>query len=265
MSKVAKVALVGGGLALLGLGATAATELVTEWSGELGWIATPVVTVLGAALTAVLSKQGDQWADGDQRRPPPGYPPQYRGQAYPPGGATYRPPSRRRSSMAAVLVAVVTVAVLCVGATFGVRYAVGLISGDETGTSVLVGQASGTAAKLKVTVLDVVYTDHFTKVTLQVHNNATTSTSLPLFGFCTLTGADGTTLQADPNRSDWQTSFAPSVTQRGTVTFPGRLPPSDTIASLSFSTVFAQVPGDAALTVQGIQLAPDKAAAMARR
>lgn len=246
MSKTARVALVGGVLAVLGLALNAVIAFVTDWSGDFGWIAAPVVSVLGAALTAVVDDEAKRrFGDGSGGT-----------------GGGYSPyPVRHRSSPTAVVAAVLVVAVLVVAATFGVRYAVGYVSGAETGTSVLAKGASGKAGRMTAKVTGVEHTDHFTRVTVEVRNDAATSTSLPLFGNCTLTGSDGTTLQADSFRSDWATTFAPGVTQRGTITFPGHLPAAVTSARLTFATVFTQGPGGGALAVKGIRLAPDRVAA----
>ena len=93
-------------------------------------------------------------------------------------------------------------------------------------------------AALTLTVVKVENTSHFTRVELTARNNTSTDPIvLPLFGNCVFTAADGTTLEADPFRSQWSESIAPGAFQRGTITFKDHLPDAATRASLSFTHV----------------------------
>jgi hypothetical protein len=155
------------------------------------------------------------------------------------------------------VVAIVVVLLACGGggfaATAGVRYAVGWATGNEDGPDRLVRPATGTAGNLVVTVERVRHTAHFTRLDVERRNVGDTPVSLPLFGFCTLTAQDGTTLEADPFRSRWSETIAADTLTRGTVTFRGRLSPETTRATLAFSQVFG--PRGGSLTVR-VQLRP---------
>ena len=139
-------------------------------------------------------------------------------------------------------------------ATVGVRYAVGYVTGNESGHDRLVQPATARTGSLALQVDKVEYTSHFTRVDLVARNASQSPVSLPLFGNCVLAGDDGTTLQADDFRSRWSTTIPPGGVHRGTVTFGGRIPDSVSRASLSFSTVFS--PGGGSITVQKIRLRP---------
>lgn len=56
----------------------------------------------------------------------------------------------------------------------------------------------------------VTYTAYFTRVGVAARNQTGAAVSLPLYGYCLLTGCDGTTLQADPFRSCWSDTLAPA-------------------------------------------------------
>lgn len=223
--------------------ANAIAAFLTDWTGLAAWLIGPALGLLGAVVTALIEKS-----------PSPTPPPPHTSWArY--GGRRAGLPVGHGPTAAGVLAVVVVVLVVGVGVALGVRFAVGYLTGDETGTQVLVQPATGGTTGLSATVDGVEYTDHFTRVSLVATNGGGTSVSLPLFGYCVLSGSDGTTLQADPFRSDWAESLPPGGRQRGVVVFPGHLPDAVLEASLSFTTVFGPDGGDA-MTVGPLLLSP---------
>lgn len=261
----------------VGLAANAVTSLVTDKASGAGrWVLPPLIAVIAAMAKALIDAgrhpvAATRGAGAAGSGPPPGSPVPGAGGPgpyRPPGGtpASYGPgpgpapvrhgaPQQRRRWWAAAL-AILIVLVSCGGGgvaiTAGVRYAVGYVTGNESGPDVLVRPVSGRAGGLTLTVEKVQYTDHFTRVTVVARNGGRESVGLPLFDNCVFAGADGTTLQADPFRSRWSETLAPGGTQRGIITFPGKLPDRVGEASLSFSQVFAL--GGGAATVPGIVL-----------
>jgi hypothetical protein len=153
-----------------------------------------------------------------------------------------------------LLIAVLVIGVGGLGVTAGIRYAVGYLTGNEPGTSRLAEPATGSAGGLSLTVESVTYTAHFTRVGVAALNQTGTTVSLPLFGYCVLSGSDGTTLQADPFRSHWSDTLAPGILQRGVIVFGGHLPAPVLQAALSFTQIFG--PGGGSITVHHITLTP---------
>jgi hypothetical protein len=246
--QLGKVLLIAGVVEAVGIAANAVASVVTDKaSGALRWIL-PLVIAIGAAMIKALID-----AAGKDPPPPPPPPPYHR---YP-GRIPGPPPSVRRRGTPAV-VAVLAVLALCGGGGLvlagGVRYGIGWITGNEAGTDRLVQAASGRAGSLTLTVRHVFYTTHFTRVDLLAHNAGQESVALPVFGNCVFSGDEGTTLAADPQRSNWSTTVPPGGNQSGTVVFTGKLPDGVRAASLSFSQVF--VLGGGAITVRGIALRP---------
>jgi hypothetical protein len=233
------------------LAANAVAAFLTDWTGLGAWLIAPALGLLGAVVTALIEK-----SPSPAFPPPPPPPPSGRD-----GGRRARRPAGPGPTAAGVLAVVLVVLVVGVGVALGVRFVVGYITGDETGTQVLVQPATGGTAGLSATVDGVEYTDHFTRVSLVATNGGGASVSLPLFGYCVFSGSDGTTLQADPFRSDWADSLPPGGRQRGVVVFPGHLPDAVAQASLSFTTVFGPGGGDA-MTVGPLILSPVGASAL---
>jgi hypothetical protein len=262
--QLGKILLIAAAIESVGLLANAAASLVTDKaSGALRWILPLTVALLAAMVKAVIDAFSKQPAPADGSMRGPGEP--LPGAAtYPPGpypvGPTPRttPAVRPKPGRAArsALIAILVVLVACGGGGFvvtaGVRYAVSWVTGREDGTDRLVEPVSGRAGALGVTVERVVYTAHFTRVDLVVRNEGSAAASLPLFGNCVFAGSDGTTLEADAFRSQWSETVPPGGTQRGTVTFGGKLPDGVVRASLSFSHVFG--PGGGAIIVRTITL-----------
>jgi hypothetical protein len=229
------------------LAVNAIATFLTDWTGLATWLSSPALGLLGAVVTALIEK-----SPAPAPAPPPSASPRSS-----PRAATRRAgrPAGRGPTAAGVLAVMLAVLVAGGGAALGVRYVVGWITGDETGRQVLLQPATGGTSDLSATVDGVEYTDHFTRVSLVVTNGGSTSVSLPLFGYCVLSGSDGTTLEADAFRSDWVGSIPPGGRQRGVVVFPGHLPDAVLEASLSFTTVFGPGGGDA-MTVGPLVLSP---------
>lgn len=135
----------------------------------------------------------------------------------------------------------------------GVRHVAGYITGKESGIPRLVTPVSGRSGGLTLRVEKVENTAHFTRVELLGTNRGATTVTLPLFGNCVLSSTDGTTLEADPFRSEWAESIAPGATRRGTVILVGHLPDAGTRAAFSCGTVFGPG-GGGSMTVRGIRL-----------
>lgn len=236
---------------LVGLLATTLTTFLADRAaGAAAWLATPIAAVVAGSAKVLTDALGKQ---DDEEQPPAAPPPPVPGQPYPPYQPYWTPPpSRRRGTpvWTAVLVVFVLVGAGGYAAAAGVRYVAGYMSGNEPGTDVLARPASQSAAGVTLTVNEVLRTRHFTRVEIAVRNTGTESVSLPLFGNCTLVGADGTVLEADSFRSDWSDTIPPGGAQRGTVTFEGRLPPNVTGATLSFSHVFRLRGGSVSVPVE---------------
>jgi hypothetical protein len=255
-----RILLVAGLINVLGLAANSATSFATDQAnGALRWVLPPAIALTAALLTAVVQAVGaaptePQPQPGRSSGPVPSYAPS-------PRRPTYRPPSypqpsstrpRRRSVPVAILVVLLVCGVGALMITVGVRYAVGYVTGNESGDDRLIKPVAARAGSLTLLVDKIEYTSHFTRVDLVARNTGRSQVSLPLFGNCVFTGDDGTTLQADDFRSRWSTTVPPGGVQRGTVTFGGRLPDSVPRALLSFSTVFSADGGS--ITVRNILL-----------
>jgi hypothetical protein len=111
----------------------------------------------------------------------------------------------------ALLTALLVIGVGGLAVTEGVRYGVGYITGNESGTDRLAQRTSASASGLIVTVEGVTYTAHFTRVDVAARNETGTTLDLPLFGYCVFTGREGTTLAADPFRSRCQQRWHPAA------------------------------------------------------
>jgi hypothetical protein len=127
------------------------------------------------------------------------------------------------------------------GVTVGIRYAVGMVTGneDQVGQERMASSPapSDKSGKVTVTVTSIVNTAHFTRVELTVSNQESQPATLSLFRNCVFTAGE-TTLQADPFKSDWVEDVPPGSVQRGRVIFPGHVPDSASTAQFSFLRVF---------------------------
>lgn len=227
---------------LIGLLANAVAAFFTTWTATLAWLAVPVagvgVSIIGAFATAQVETRFERGQPG--------------------GGPPRRPPRSRGMSLpVAISLVVLVIGLGGLAASFGVKYAVGWLSGNEQGVDRLAKVARDERSGLSLSVQGFEETRHFTRLTVTATNGVPHSVSLPLFGNCSLRGEDGTTIAADSFRSDWADSVPPGAKQRGTITFPGHLPDGVRVASLSFSTVFGQgFEGPDSITVDGIRLRP---------
>jgi hypothetical protein len=252
---VGRTLLIAGVCALIPLAGNVAASFLTEWTGGRSWLVVPVVGVGVAMVTALIQ------AYGKGAPVPAGHPPPAAHQPLP-----YPRPERRGTPLpVAVLIIVLVIGVGGWAITEGVRYAVGYITGNESGTERLRRPASATADGLTLTVESVEHTRHFTRVRLAAQNDGANALTLPLFKNANLIGADGTTLEANPFKSRWSDNVAPGSLQRGTITFDSHLPDSVRRAALSFTTIFSmpsgsfgQPPdfGPGSIKVSGIRLRP---------
>jgi hypothetical protein len=242
---VGKVLLVAALCYLVGLAVNVGASFLTRWTGEASWLAAPIVGLVGAMLTALIDAYSS--SDRETRRQP-----------VPVGIDQPRLPERGGTPLPVViLVAMIVIGAGGLGLTLGVRYAVGYITGNESGVERLRRPASASVSGLSLTVQNVIYTDHFTTVGLQADNATGDTVVLPLFMNCLFRGADGTTLEADAFRSRWSEQVVPGSVQRGTITFSGHLPNSVLRASLSFATIYGSVilgGGPTLITVEDIRL-----------
>jgi hypothetical protein len=188
----------------------------------VAWLLSPAAAVLAGILSTVIEAAT--------------------GPAAPTADETRQPPARGRGvpAAAAALAVLLVIGVGGYGATVGVRYAVGWVTGNEqqVGRERLASPApSASSGRVTATVTSVVDTAHYTRVRLTVTNGERQPATLTLFHNCVLTGG-GVTLQADGFKSDWTQEVPPDSTQQGTVTFSVHLPDSSVTAQLSFLNVF---------------------------
>lgn len=153
----------------------------------------------------------------------------------------HRPGRLNVSVLVAVAVVLVGVGVGGFALTAGAEYVGGYFTGNETGEDRLIKPVTKPGTGVTMTVENVTYTSHFTRVEVKLTNTAKQAITVPIDG-TTFTAADGTALRADPGRSAWPSRIATGGTEHGTLTFKGHLPDSTTAAVLTFksgSTSFA--------------------------
>jgi hypothetical protein len=153
----------------------------------------------------------------------------------------HRPGRLDVSVLVAVAVVLVGVGVGGFALTAGAQYVGGYLTGNETGEDRLIKPISKPGTGVTMTVENVTYTSHFTRVEVKLVNTTKQAITVPIDG-TTFMAADGTTLRADPGRSAWPSRIATGGTEHGTLTFKGHLPDSATAAVLTFksgSTSFA--------------------------
>ncbi len=236
--------------------ATVVGMAADQWRNPIWWIAAAAATFVtafvgvllpgGAVAEAAVSSGAQTVATT-----PPG------------GGSTQAPPqigapprsTRRSVSIVAALAIVVGLCGLgTAGGVVGVRYVAGWLTGSETGQERLVEQVSVTSGPLRLTVIGVEVTSHYTKVDLAAANGGDESLRL-VKGFCTLTFADGTTTTADTLRGSWPEAVPPGTSVRGLLLFSADPGPDATSAALSFATVFGSLDGPTSITVRDIGIA----------
>jgi hypothetical protein len=208
--------------AVLGLGLVinlVATFFTDGAGGMLRWLVPPAIALIAAMAVALLD------AVSSENRPA--------------GGRLDVP------VVVAIVAVLVGVGVGGFALTAGVEYGAGYLTGKESGEDRLIKPVAKTGSGLTVTVENVTYTSHFTRVEVAVSNGSDQSLSLPLEGNAAFTGADGNSLKADGFRSQWPDSVAVGGVERGTITFKGHLPAGLTTATLTLKsgeTTFA-IPG----------------------
>jgi hypothetical protein len=240
---------IAGVVALIPLLGNVVASFLTTWTGSLSWMVPPTVAVAIGMATALVQATGS--APGHaapEPASPPGVPS--------PVDASPEPARRREASVGrAILVVLLVIGVGGFALTLGVRYVIGYLTGNESGTERLARPATGSAEGLTLSVESVVYTDHFTRLEVVTRNETGNSVSLPLFKNSLLVGGDGTTLEADSFRSRWSNTVAPGGVQRGTITFQGHLPDRVRRGRFGFTRVFAMgFGGPDSIFVEGIRL-----------
>jgi hypothetical protein len=159
----------------------------------------------------------------------------------------HRPSRLDVSVLVAIAVVLVGVGVGGFALTAGTEYVGGYLTGNESGEDRLIKPVSRTASGLTMTVENVTYTGHFTRVEVLVASTAKQPVTIPLDG-TTFTAADGTALRADTGKSSWPSAIPAGGSAHGTITFKGHLPDSADAAVLTFKS------GDSTFTVQGVTL-----------
>ncbi|MHA7207929.1 FHA domain-containing protein [Arthrobacter sp. MDT1-65] len=227
------------GINLIGLLGNTLTTFLTQLTPTWAWFVTPVVTLVVALVTETMGyyrKGGNLQPTSRQDHP-------------------HRPPAPRRPLAVTLLV---TSLLLGGGGwlvTAAVSNAVGYFSGNEDGVQRLESQVVTEVQGVKVTVLGVKSTPHYTRVEIRVDNGTSSPIALHLFHNTTLTAPDGTTFEADPSRSSWQPEIPPAGVRKGTINFENQLPQSATTVSLNFIHVFVMgFDGPGSITVPDIPL-----------
>ena len=261
------------GINVIGLLGNSLTSFLTELTPTWTWFATPLVGLLVALAIEMLGfyRKGRtaarQQPAGHGRAPQAG--PRAEAQAGPRPEPQAEPQAEPRAEPRRPLAATVLMTLLLLGGggwllTAGASYAVGYFSGNESGVQRLERQVVAEAQGVRVTILGVQSTAHFTRAEILVNNGTTSTITLPLFQNAMLTGPDGTTYDADSFRSNWQPQIPPGGQRKGTLNFESQLPEGATTVSLSFATVFVQgFDGPASITVPDIRLKPLAEAASA--
>jgi hypothetical protein len=147
----------------------------------------------------------------------------------------HRPGRLDVSILIAIAVVLVGVGVGGFVLTAGTEYVGGYLTGNESGEDRLVKPIAKPSGAVTVTVENVTYTSHFTRVEVMLANGAKEPVTIPIAG-ATFTAADGTALRADTRRSSWPSKVATGGTQHGTITFKGKLPDSADAAVLTLKS-----------------------------
>jgi hypothetical protein len=211
--------------AVLGLGLLlnlAGTLLASGPSGALRWLVPPTIALVVAMVVALMDAVGSRQPVRTTRLDVP--------------------------VITAMIVVLLGVGIGGFALTGGLKYVAGYITGKESGADHLIKPVAKTSAGLTVTVENVTYTSHFTRVEVAVKNDGQQSVTLPLEGNAAFTGSDGNSLQADGFRSQWTDKIPAGATKQGTITFKGHLPEGLTAATLTLKA------GGTAITVNSIPL-----------
>jgi len=220
--RLGRVLAVAGALLALGLLINLVVTLMADGpGGALRWLVPPAIALITAMVVALMD------AASSQPRPS--------------GRLTV-------SAVVAIVVVLVGVGVGGFALTAGAEYAAGYLTGKESGEDRLVKPVGKTVDNLAVTVENVTYTSHFTRVQLLVKNTGDQSVTVPLDGNATFTGPEGNAIRADDFRSQWPGKFPAGATEHGTITFKGHLPDNLTTATLTLKS------GDTTVAVGSIAL-----------
>ena len=220
--RLLRVLLIAGAVIVLGLLINLIVTFLADGpGGALRWFVPPAIALVLAMIIALLDA------------------------AAPKGRAAGR---LDVSIVVAIVVVLVGVGVGGFALTAGAEYVGGYLTGNESGEARLIKPVAKTVDGLTVTVQNVTYTSHFTRVDLLVKNTGKQAVSLPLKGNATFTGAEGNALRADTSRSQWPGSIPAGGSEHGTITFTGHLPDATTAAALTLKS------GDTDVAVTGIVL-----------
>ncbi|RZT27933.1 FHA domain-containing protein [Kribbella sp. VKM Ac-2569] len=213
--RLSRVLIVAGAVIVLGIVVNLLVTFLADGPGSaLRWLVPPVIALVVAMVLALVDAAVPK---------------------------QHRPSRLTVSVLVAVAVVLVGVGVGGFALTAGAQYVGGYLTGNETGEDRLIKPVSKPGTGVTMTVENVTYTSHFTRVEVKLVNTAKQAITVPIDG-TTFTAADGTTLRADPGRSAWPSRIAAGGTEHGTLTFKGHLPDSATTAVLTFksgSTSFA--------------------------
>ncbi|MFD7154493.1 FHA domain-containing protein [Kribbella sp. NPDC059898] len=213
--RLLRVLIVSGGIVVLGL----LVNLIASFfaagpGGMLRWLIAPSIALVAGMVLALI----------DAAAPKP-----------------HRPGKFDVSVLIAIAIVLVGIGVGGFALTAGTEYVAGYLTGNESGADRLVKPVAKAGSGITVTVENVTYTSHFTRIEVQVANSGKQAFTIPIDG-TTFTAADGTALHADPGKSSWPSRIDAGGAEHGTITFKGHLPDSATQAVLTFksgSTTFA--------------------------
>jgi hypothetical protein len=219
--RLPRLLMVAGAIIVVGLIANLiATFLSAGPSGDLRWLVPPGIALVVAMVLALLDAAAPKH---------------------------HHPGRFDVSVLIAIAVVLVGIGVGGFAVTAGAEYVAGYLTGNESGADRLVKPVSKAGSGITMTVENVTYTSHFTRIEVLVANSGKEAFSIPIDG-TTFTAADGTALHADSGKSAWPSRIAAGGSEHGTVTFKGRLPDSATAAVLTFKS------GSTSFAVNGIQL-----------
>lgn len=221
--RIVRVLAVAGIIEVVGLIANViGTFAADQPGGALRWLIPTIIALIAAMVVAILD------------------------------AAKELPPStgllgRTVPAIAAIVAVLVIAGIGGFALTAGVRYTAGYVTGKEPGVDRLVRPVARTTADVTITVENVTYTSHFTRVAFTVNNAGSESLSLPTSGSA-LVGPDGAKLKADGSRSQWDGTIPAGALRGGTLTFKDHFPADVTAAALTLTT------GDATFAVNGLTL-----------
>jgi len=182
------------------------TFLSSGPGGPLRWLVPPVIALITAMVVALMDALSPQ----------------------------ERSPGRLNVSViVAIVVVLLGVGVGGFALTAAAQYGAGYLTGKESGEARLVKPVGKAFEDLTVTVENVTYTSHFTRVQLAVKNAGDQSVALPLDSNVALTGPEGNAIRAVDSRSQWPGKFPSGGTKHGTITFKGHLPDNLTTATVT--------------------------------